>query len=408
MTKTIGNLDRVPPEYYDWFKTQTFKTIDKQDLAKRVTEELSMFKNMSTEEYILWQKWEEVNDSYPTEQSLLLNEPAYKDKNHARVITQVKSMLWDGNYNDIEPELVDDVKEHWTALRIMIHSQQHSGAIGRNLNYLVRDKPTRKYLGVISIASDFLDLTPRDEYVGWTREQRTQEQRIQHTAVCSTIVPVQPFGYNYLGGKLLALLCLSNRVQSDWKEQYGSKLVGLTTTSLYGKDKGGHGMSQYDNLRHWKKMGYSTGSSALRMSLKTKELAYEWAKTNIPQDYYIFIVHKDENGMTVRDRLNRFHQKIYRALGISNKMFTSNHDRGIYFAPLYDNTNEFLRNDIPESKLVTKNDYSIEALTCMWKEKYAKRRAEKTPAKTGALFYDDLSFLTWEEARAKYLVDVGR
>ncbi len=31
----------------------------------------------------------------------------------------------------------------------------------------------------------------------------------------------------------MALLCLSDTVQKDWKRQYGDVLVGVTTTSLY-------------------------------------------------------------------------------------------------------------------------------------------------------------------------------
>lgn len=407
----------VPQEYYDWFKEQDFENIDKQEIQKRVSDELAAFRAMPTEEYILWQKWEEVKDTYPMWHSPLLDEVAYENADHNNLIQLLSTKLYDGSYETVEPELLwvgdkrnESIKEHWTALRILIHTQQHSGAIGRALNYLVRDRVSKKYLGVIAIASDFLDLAERDRQIGWTREQRTQEQRVRHTAVCSSVVPVQPFGYNYVGGKLLALLCLSDVVQNDWERQYGFKLTGLTTTSLYGKSKGGHGMSQYDNLKYWKKMGYSSGSSAYRLSIATKNLAYRWAKTNIPQDYYMFLIHKDEKGMTVRDRLNRFHQKIYRGLGISAKQFTSNHDRGVYFAPLYKNTNEFLRDEIKEDALISNGDFSIGALTDLWKTKYAARRSRNLYGnyKTDRLFYADLGALTWEEAKSKYLPEVGR
>ena len=39
----------------------------------------------------------------------------------------------------------------------------------------------------------------------------------------------------------------------------------MTTTSLYGKSKTG-GLSQYDRLKHWKKMGYSQGSLSFEMT----------------------------------------------------------------------------------------------------------------------------------------------
>ena len=79
---------------------------------------------------------------------------------------------------------------------------KNNANIGRNLNFIVKDKPTQKYLGVICISSDFLDLTPRDNFIGWSREKKTQGGMINHTAIGSTIVPLQPLGFNYVGGKL--------------------------------------------------------------------------------------------------------------------------------------------------------------------------------------------------------------
>lgn len=404
----------------EWYKKQTFEKYDTAFVKATVVDELLRFKNMPTEEYILWQKWEEVNDMYPMRRSGLFDEYAHTNGKHAALITSLKTKLWDGNYQDVEPELIyvnDDmyksVREHWTILRVLIHSQQHSGSIGRTLNYLVRDKNTQKYLGVIAIASDFLDLTCRDKYVGWTREQRTQEQKIQHTAVCSTIVPVQPFGYNYVGGKLLALLCLSDVIQEHWKKAYKSKLVGLTTTSLYGKNKGGHGMSQYDRLKYWKKMGYSTGSSPYRMSIATKKIVYDWSKEYYPREYFDYNVATDDYGdPLMRDRQNRFQQRMYRHLEIPGDAYKSNHDRGIYFAELYTNTKEFLRGEIKEKELVPAFEYSVEHLTNVWKTKYAEKRFTSLQASNrvsnSSLYYSNMSEMTWEEAKNYYLSEVGR
>lgn len=406
--------------YDEWLKTQTFKKYDTSFVQDTVNAELTRFRNMPTEEYILWQKWEEVNDMYPMQRSGLFDEWAYTNSKHAALITSLRTKLWDGDYKDVEPELIyvadgmyKSLQDHWTALRVLIHTQQHSGSIGRTLNYLVRDKKTQKYLGVISIASDFLDITCRDAYVCWTRAQRTKEQRIQHTAVCSTIVPVQPFGYNFVGGKLLALLCLSDVVQNQWQTSYKSKLVGLTTTSLYGKNKGGHGMSQYDRLKYWKKMGYSKGSSPYRMSVETKKIVYDWSKEHYPEDYFRHNVATDEYGdPLLRDRQNRFQQRMYRNLKISGDDYKSNHDRGVYFAELYTNTKEFLRDEIKEKELVSVGEYSVASLTDLWKSKYAEKRfkslQQTNRVSRTSLYYSNMSEMTWEEAKTYYLPDVGR
>ena len=97
-------------------------------------------------------------------------------------------------------------------------------------------------------------------------------------------MPLQPLGYNYVGGKLLALLCLTTDIQKMWEESYGDKLVGVTTTSLYGKTKAG-GLSQYDNLDYWQPMGFTAGSVSFEPSRKTrkdieqtKPLIFRWRK----------------------------------------------------------------------------------------------------------------------------------
>ena len=60
------------------------------------------------------------------------------------------------------------------------------------------------------------------------------------------IVPVQPFGYNYLGGKLLAGLCCSHRIREMLNEKYNIELCAFETSSLYGSIKG---CSMYDGMR---------------------------------------------------------------------------------------------------------------------------------------------------------------
>jgi len=80
---------------------------------------------------------------------------------------------------------------------------------------------------------------------------------------------------------------------------------------------------------------------------------------------------------------------------------------------LYDNSREFLRGEITEDQLVRSQDFSTEALSTLWKEKYAGKRinnlmnAERQRL-NDTLFYDDIAFMSWEETKAKYLPQVGR
>ena len=60
------------------------------------------------------------------------------------------------------------------------------------------------------------------------------------------IVPTQPFGFNYLGGKLLAALCCSHQVREMLNKKYDMNLCMFETTSLYGNSKSA---SQYDCMK---------------------------------------------------------------------------------------------------------------------------------------------------------------
>ena len=57
------------------------------------------------------------------------------------------------------------------------------------------------------------------------------------------IVATQPFGYNYLGGKLLAGICNSHAVRRMLNEKYDTEFCLFETTSLYGSIKTDNGGS---------------------------------------------------------------------------------------------------------------------------------------------------------------------
>jgi len=223
---------------------------------------------------------------------------------------------------------------------------------------------------------------------------------------------LQPLGFNYMGGKLLALLCLSDTVEKDWKERYGDTLVGVTTTSLYGNTKS-NGLSQYDGLDHWNKMGFSSGSVAFEPKRSTSRMIFDWIKENHPRKYFEWWEAKNQQGLPLkRDHKNRSLNFAYSKLGIPKNLIRTEHQRGIYFSPLYTNTNEYLRKEIGDVDLVKLFDNSTETLANLWKSKYAKGRIsmlkKKNTVSYESLFYDDLIYLDWNQAKEKYLGQVGR
>jgi len=403
--------------------------IDTEELKQALIKDLSYVSAMDVKEYTLYQKWLEVKDRYPTVEtnSFFDDKPAMVRPEQATVIQEVKNNFWlpddPEEYLNLQPELVwtdgAEIQSHtnakgseiWNALRTFLSTMKNNSNIGRNLNFLVRDKVTQKYLGVICMSSDFLDLTPRDEYIGWDREAKTQRM-INHTCIGSTIVPIQPLGYNLVGGKLLALLCLSRTVEDTWEHQYKDKLVGVTTTSLYGKTKE-IPLSQYDRLKHWKKMGWTAGSVSYEPTKPTRMMIQNWLKKNHTYKYFEWYVAKKDTGQPhKRDHRNRSHTFTYNQLGIDKKLIKSDHARGIYFGELFTNTREFLREETNTTGLTRAFDNSVEALTDLWKNKYARKRLaslkKQGRVSTETHFYDDIIYLSWEETKTKYLPQVGR
>jgi hypothetical protein len=417
-------IDYVDAQWDVWSRTNDasrFEHIDTELLKETLIQNLTYASKMNVREYTLYQKWCEVQEKYPTRTISTLYGDAKQliDLTQEKIVEKVKNNFWmpegPDDYEKLEPILQlsnGDGAETWNTIRTFSSTMKNNSNIGRNLYYTVIDGRSGKYLGVICISSDFLDLTPRDTSIGWARDVKTQQGMINHTAIGSTIVPLQPLGFNYMGGKLLALLCLSDTVQNDWKVRYGDTLVGVTTTSLYGNTKS-NGLSQYDGLEHWNKMGFSSGSVAFEPTRKTMKMVFDWIKENHTRKYFEWWEAKNQNGLPLkRDHKNRSLNFAYSKLGIPKELIRTEHQRGIYFSPLYNNTNEYLRKEIGDKELVKSFDTSPETLANIWKTKYAKGRISMLKKKNNvsyeSLFYDDLIYLSWEETKAKYLPQVGR
>jgi len=393
-------------EYKAWYSKQKFTKVGDNHTKDVIMNELSLFKQMSVEEYTLYMKWTHLNKAYPNKNNLFFKQNILDQYVEAKIAKQNIWLPSDNinidDYLNLEPEVIlcdtiEKMKE-WNILRHFISTHSFKGIVGRRLNYIVRDKSTKKTLGIFCLSSDFLDLIPRDKHIGWDRATRAKKM-INHTGVGSTIIPTQPFGFNCLGGKLLALLLASKEVEQDWNEKYEDVLAGITTTSLYGS------FSQYNSLKHWKKMGKTTGEIKFNHTSKVFSAIKEWLLYNEPRFYFENFVSKLTTGRYGRGSAPNAMKKIYKCLDIKENA-KSNHKRGIYWCALYENTNDFLCEREPELKN-RKFKGSVDSLIQLWKEKYVKKRVTnliKGDRINGdMLFYDDMLENDWETIKEKYL-----
>lgn len=458
-------------EYSEWFASQGFNKMTKQkqeeydvEVARVVEEELKNFNSMNATEYALWHKFNEIQDWLPSQSTSHINwvkRTIWKPKGKSdfrriepelifvKDFFPIKSKnIW-GEETSIEIENKEPHSKHWDIIRTLVSTGRNDGTIGRALRFLVRDKNTKMYLGVICLGSSMAMLKPRNDLIGWVKAEEFfyKGSKLDNIANGQSIVPTQPFGSAYLGGKLLSLLCLSDVVAKKWKEVYGHKLVEVDTTSLWGEMKGGQ--SQYDNLNpYWdSKLGDTEGETPLKPTDSVYFAMKEWMRIRYPEDYYRHFVEIGESGkLKMRENKTRAIQFCYAKLGFSKDQYISNHKRGVYRSRLYKNTDEFLRGEIDESKLIPAFDNSVEALTEFWRfgsmgdttelDQETKDKLKNDPKKIankirmkgmvkGQLdargiqyqipiegaqvdWYQELGSLTWEQVKEYYLKQVGR
>ena len=372
---------------------------------QKFIDNMDFLKEMSVQEQTLYKKWQEFN----------------KDEKLISQITSldvISNQLWkptDINnleqtiqeINDLEP-IVEYTQDNakWTLVRQGISSMEFVANPGRNIKFFVKDSVTDKYLGVICMGSDVTSMGPRDEFIGWTKDNKFKDGKLNHTAIGTSIIATQPLGYNFLGGKLVSALVTCSKIRDKWQEMYNETLVGTTTTALYGIH------SQYNGIPHWKTLGETKGKISIKPDDSAYNVWHKWLKENNTEKYNK-LTELRPNGQPQTGIKQKILQMIYKELDIKRAKYEHGFKRGVYYGDIYENGKSFLRNEIKEDELVMKEKYKLDydRIIDWWKPK-AIRRYEKlhneNRLKPESLFYSDIIGMSWEETREKYLGDIGR
>jgi len=362
---------------------------------------LDLLKSMSVQEQTLYKKWQEFNKNEYNMRNKVTNFPKYYNRlwkptditNKELTIKEIES---------IEPEVVfvpSDDASNWTMYRMLIHTMDWSANPGRNQKYFIRDKVTDKILGLVSLGSDVTSIKVRDDYIGWSKDNKFVDHKLNNTAIASTIVCTQPIGFNFLGGKLIAALTTSSTIRDKWYEQYNDILIGVTTTSLYGVH------SQYNGIPHWKTLGESAGKIAIKPDDDVYFVWANWLKENYREEF-------DKAQSQTGPKQNTIN-RIFKHLGIKGKDYEHGFHRGVFFANMYDNGLEYLRNEIEDKDLRMKPKFEndIDYIMNWWKPKAIRRYVklyDNDKLKPEVLFYGDIVGKTWEETKKQYIGEVGR
>ncbi len=149
---------------------------------------------------------------------------------------------------DMDIEVVECAPDTWETLLSITSSHVNIAPVGRNIKLAVKEKKSGKFLGFIRLGSPVINCRPRNEMLGQVfSQQPAWGKRFNDSAMMGfVIVPSQPFGFNYLGGKLLAAICTSHTVREMVNKKYNMNMCLFETTSLYGSSKTS---SQYDGMK---------------------------------------------------------------------------------------------------------------------------------------------------------------
>jgi hypothetical protein len=383
----------------------------------KLKENMDYLMTMSVQEQTLYKKWVELQEPNMIQAKSQI--ASYYDlqwkptdiNNKELTIKEIESL-------DPYVEIVDDPKEStkWAAVRRMIHTMDFTANPGRNVKINVKDRVSGKLLGQISLASDVTAMGVRDNFIGWSKDNKFVDGKLNNTTIASTIVCTQPLGYNFLGGKLIAMMTTVPEVRNYWKSKYDNVLIAVGTTSLYGIH------SQYNGIPLFKTLGESAGKISLKPDDKFYDPWHQWIKENRAQWYKDNISdERARNGANMGYEANgpvsgikqKILGQIFKECGIKATQYHHGFKRGVYMAMMYENGCEYLRNEITEDKLILKDKFKqgTEYINKWWKKhaisRYTKLHDEGR-IKPEHLFYIDAIGISWEEMKAKYLAEVGR
>lgn len=188
----------------------------------------------------------------------------------------------------MHPNDMDIVIEEVSSAKFMryleiVSSHNNEASIpGKTLLALVREGKSGKILGMIRLGSPTINSKPRNAWLGETLDSSNAEMmsRFNRSVIMGfVIVPAQPFGFNYLGGKLLASIACSHWARDRMNAKYDIDVCGFETTSLYGSTKGA---SQYDGMRPFLRyIGDTESNFAPSVDASRYQYIHDWYREKI-------------------------------------------------------------------------------------------------------------------------------
>jgi len=286
--------------------------------------------------------------------------------------------------NDMEFECREVTNEIFiNYLEIVTSHAVEVSVPGKSIKWVVYEKNSGQIAGFIRLGSPTINSKPRNMFLGKPLDTMSKEvmKRFNDSTIMGfIIVPTQPFGFNYLGGKLLAAICCSHLTKDTLDKKYGGPFCMFETTSLYGTTKS---VSQYDGMKPFlRHKGETVSDFAPLINDNNFHRLNDWFKERNgeplidpqassrklkTQTKMISIIKSSLKGVD-DSAYNKFVQTYVDAKGLTEQKRAYMSDYG------FDNVKEYMNMETDELRKKDNFDrYSFDGVIDWWRKKAANR-----------------------------------
>jgi hypothetical protein len=247
---------------------------------------------------------------------------------------------------------------------------------GRRTKFLVKDLSNNKLVGIFALGDPVFNLGPRDNSIGWTKEDKID--RLFNVLDAFVLGAVEPYR-QLIAGKLVALMVVSNEIQKIIKDKYANKIsiiqgevknstpVLFTTTSALGKSSI-YNRIKYNERLIFRPAGYTKGFGHFHFS----DELFDELKALV-EDRDDFRSGKFGQGPNYRFRTIR---QALQVLGLEGDMLKHGIQREVYLAPLGTEWVSFL---LGETVKFESFIFPQAEMSDFWVNRWAKARLVNRP-----------------------------
>ncbi|MEQ8842549.1 MAG: DUF4338 domain-containing protein [Acidimicrobiales bacterium] len=297
------------------------------------------------------------------------------------------------NGSDVDPAAIDPVvvpvRTQGDADTFRFAALQWSVPVsqgyGRRSRFLVRDRQNDKLLAIFALGDPVIAQRSREKAIGWTTEQRNL--RLYNVYDAFVLGAVEPYR-QLLGGKLVALLMLSNETRTFLANKYRgntTEIAGLvkdptpaliTTSSALGRSSV-YNRVTYRGTKMLHSVGFTEGYGHFQFSGDLFEELRSYARRVAEGDVNQAGRHQSNRfgkGPNWRFRVIR---NALELLEVDEQLLQHNVRREVFLAPVAHNWDSYLRGDEDE---LDEFDLPTAQLAEYYRERWAVGRAERKPA----------------------------